>query len=66
MAALTFSRDTGVTRFREATDRQASMAGVTGPSFVCVRCKTKRATLGRRRAVKGTNRFGFVCAGCAA
>ena len=36
--------------FREQTDRQARMAGVTGPSFRCVACK--------RVAI------GSICAAC--
>lgn len=45
--------------FREQTDRQARMAGVTGPSFRCVAC-------GRRSAMKGYKRTaaGSVCAAC--
>ena len=30
--------------FREQTDRQARMAGVTGPSFRCVACKRVATT----------------------
>ena len=45
--------------FREQTDRQARMAGVTGPSFRCVAC-------GRRSAMKGCKRTaaGSICAAC--
>lgn len=37
-------------RFREATERQAPMPGVTLPTFVCVACK--RLSIGR------------ICAAC--
>ena len=46
-------------RFREATERQAAMPGVTSPTFRCVAC-------GRRSAMKGYKRTaaGSVCAAC--
>ena len=39
-------------RFREATERQAKMPGVTRPSFVCVACRSvtkgcKQLSVGR-------------------
>ena len=45
--------------FREQTERQASMPGVTSPTFRCVTC-------GRRSAMKGYKRTaaGSVCAAC--
>ena len=45
--------------FREQTDRQASMPGVTSPTFRCVAC-------GRRSAMKGYKRTaaGSICAAC--
>ena len=45
--------------FREQTERQASMPGVTSPTFRCVAC-------GRRSAMKGYKRTaaGSVCAAC--
>ena len=45
--------------FREQTGRQASMPGVTSPTFRCVAC-------GRRSAMKGYKRIaaGSVCAAC--
>ncbi len=45
--------------FREQTERQASMPGVTSPTFRCVAC-------GRRSAMKGYKRTaaGSVCASC--
>lgn len=46
-------------RFRAQTARQASMAGVTGPSFRCIAC-------GRKSAMKGCKRLsiGSICAAC--
>ena len=45
--------------FREQTERQASMPGVTSPTFRCVAC-------GRRSSMKGSKRTaaGSVCAAC--
>ena len=45
--------------YREQTERQASMPGVTSPTFRCVAC-------GRRSAMKGYKRTaaGSVCAAC--
>ena len=45
--------------FREQTDRQAGMAGVTGPSFRCGGCSRVRRTLGRKKTAAG-----WRCAGC--
>lgn len=46
-------------RFREQTERQAPMPGVTGPSFRCIAC-------GRKSAMKGCKKtsVGTICAGC--
>ena len=45
--------------YREQTERQASMPGVTSPTFRCVAC-------GRRSAMKGYKRTaaGSICAAC--
>ena len=45
--------------FREQTDRQARMAGVTGPSFRCGGCARVCRTLGRKKTAAG-----WRCAGC--
>ena len=45
--------------FREQTDRQSRMAGVTGPSFRCGECSRVCRTLGRKRTV-----VGWRCAEC--
>lgn len=45
--------------FREQTDRQARMAGVTGPSFRCGECARVCRTLGREKTAAG-----WRCAGC--
>ena len=45
--------------FREQTERQAPMPGVTMPTFVCVAC-------GRSSVTKGCKRLsiGSICAAC--
>lgn len=54
-------------KFRDVTrDSHSKMAGVTVPSFVCVRCKQSRRVPGRKQVVRGAPKFGYVCAGCAA
>lgn len=45
--------------FREQTDRQARMAGVTGPSLRCVACKRVATTKGCKRLS-----IGSICAAC--
>ena len=45
--------------FREQTDRQARMAGVTGPSFRRGECSRVCRTLGRKRTAAG-----WRCAEC--
>ena len=45
--------------FREQTDRQARMAGVTGPSFRCGACSRVCRTLGRKKTAAG-----WRCAEC--
>ena len=45
--------------FREQTDRQSRMAGVTGPSFRCGECARVCRTLGRKKTAAG-----WRCAGC--
>ena len=45
--------------FREQTDRQSQMAGVTGPSFRCVACKRVATTKGCKRLS-----IGSICAAC--
>lgn len=42
--------------FREQTDRQAQMAGVTGPSFRCGECGRVCRTLGRKKTAAGWRR----------
>lgn len=46
-------------QFREQTERQAPMAGVTRPSFRCIAC-------GRTAAMKGCKKtsVGTICAAC--
>ena len=54
---MTFSNLIDELRFREQTARQASMPGVTLPTFVCVAC-------GRRSVTKGCKKLsiGRICA----
>ena len=47
------------THFREATERCKSHAGVTMPSFRCVRCKCTKLIKGRKTVVQGTGKFGW-------
>ena len=59
MASLTFARDTGLDRYREATERQATMPGVMRPSFRYTECGRSRATKGRKKTATG-----WRCAEC--
>ena len=45
--------------YREQTDRQARMPGVTSPSFRCVACKRASTTKGCKRLS-----IGSICAAC--
>ena len=56
---MSFARQIDEQRYREQTERQASMPGVTSPTFRCV-------ARGRRSAMKGYKRtaVGSVCAAC--
>ena len=56
---MSFARQIDEQRYREQTERQASMPGVMSPTFRCVAC-------GRRSAMKGSKRTaaGSVCAAC--
>lgn len=64
MGPLNSVRPTMATHFREATERCKSHAGVTMPSFRCVRCKCTKLIKGRKTVVKGTGKFGYHCASC--
>lgn len=65
MSLYNFDQPAAFNRFRVVTGQQAAMCGVTGPSFFCKGCGQNRAVSGRRRAVPGTNKGGFLCATCA-
>jgi recombinational DNA repair protein (RecF pathway) len=56
---MSFARQIDEQRYREQTERHASMPGVTSPTFRCVAC-------GRRSVMKGCKRTaaGSVCAAC--
>ena len=45
--------------FREQTERQPPMPGVTLPTFVCVSCKRRSVTKGCKRLS-----IGSICAAC--
>lgn len=51
-------------RYRAQTERQAQMPGVTLGSFICCICGHKRQAAGRKQFVKGTAKFGYMCAEC--
>lgn len=58
--------DNEIHQFREATQvAHRKMAGVMSPSFRCTKCKQYRPAAGRKQAVRGAPKFGYVCAGCA-
>lgn len=50
--------------FRKNTEKHKVLAGVTGLSFLCKTCKQPRQTPGRKQAVRGDKRSGWVCAHC--
>ena len=58
-ARMSFKFFSDEVSFREQTDRQARMAGVTGPSFRCVACKRVATTKGCKRLS-----IGSICAAC--
>jgi len=64
MSIYHYTQPTGIIRFRDGTDGQAAMPGVTKPSFICRCCQQSRAITGRKPVVKGTSRYGYVCAAC--
>lgn len=55
-----------IDQYRAATQRLAGLPGVTLPSFRCQKCRQSRVVNGRRQAVRGTSRYGYHCADCAA
>lgn len=56
---MSFSYFADEAAFREQTERQARMAGVTGPSFRCRECARVCCTLGRKKTAAG-----WRCAAC--
>lgn len=54
--------------FRAYTERNAAtMNGVTTQlTYICKRCRTSQPIKGRRMAVAGAPRLGYVCAVCLA
>ncbi|OYD52404.1 hypothetical protein CGK74_18180 [Thauera propionica] len=55
-----------IAQYRDATLRHAKLAGITRPSFRCQRCRKDQGVSGRRQVVRGTSRYGYYCAHCAA
>ena len=53
-----------IASFREQTERQKKMAGVTLCSFICKSCGGSKRIGGRKELVKGVQRYGFICAEC--
>ena len=56
---MSFARQVDEQRYREQTERQASMPGVTSPTFRCVACGRRSGMKGRKRTAAGS-----VCAAC--
>lgn len=66
MSALTFRKAGDMAQYRDATFRQASMPGVTTPSFRCAGCGEIKTTAGRKAVVPGYSKAGWHCRDCAA
>ena len=56
---MSFARQIDEQRYREQTERQASMPGVMSPTFRCVACKRVATTKGCKRLS-----IGSICAAC--
>ena len=56
---MSFARQIDEQRYRKQTERQASMPGVTSPTFRCVACGRRSGMKGRKRTAAGS-----VCAAC--
>jgi hypothetical protein len=56
---MSFARQIDEQRYREQTERQLPMPGVTIPTFVCVSCKRRSVTKGCKRLS-----IGRICAAC--
>ena len=56
---MSFARQIDEQRYREQTERQASMPGVMSPTFRCVACGRRSAMHGYKRTAAGS-----VCAAC--
>ena len=62
---MIFNRPIDEHRFREATARMAGQAtGAMTSRFRCQACGEDRLIAGRKQFVKGTTKFGYVCAAC--
>lgn len=57
-------KTSAIERYREQTAGHKKLAGVTAPSFLCKKCKQKRQPGGRRQAVTGDKRSGWLCREC--
>ena len=56
---MTFRLPIDEQRYREQTERQLPMPGVTMPTFVCVACKRRSVTKGCKQLS-----IGRICAAC--
>lgn len=58
---------TDIHNYRDTTNKShRKMPGIKIPSFRCAKCKKTKNAAGRKQAVKGTTKFGYYCAECAA
>lgn len=56
---MSFARQIDEQRYREQTERQASMPGVMSPAFRCVACSRRSSMKGSKRTAAGS-----ICAAC--
>lgn len=56
---MSFARQIDEQRYREQTERQASMPGVMSPTFRCVACKRRSVTKGCKQLSVGR-----ICEAC--
>jgi hypothetical protein len=53
-------------QYRQNTEKQKAMAGVSTPSFKCKKCGAFRQQPGRKLLVAGARKYGYICAECVA
>lgn len=64
MSIYHYDQPVAIQSFRDNTDKQASMAGVTTSRFTCKQCGEQKPLLGRKRLTK-YHADGYKCADCA-